>query len=264
MSRPTFFSATPATASYQGTSKVTSGGYNRFRYTCSLDRSTLTPDQADTQNDTHMELGALENNGGPTPNYLPASTSTNSVLDKIPASVCEALMGESPPLDQRGRTRPAIGFEGDEALGIPSNPQWCDPGAVERGKEILPVCGPPLDMSDRGPSSRCRYLTVESAMKVAADGDIIVVSGVVTENVTLDKDVTLRGPLANSATAGTHMGFLQGAPAPATCTTGSSVVTVAGGTRGDDRGPEHPLRLRDLWRRHQQRGHADPSAQHRL
>ena len=68
-------------------------------------------------------------------------------------------------------------------------------------------------------------------MRTAADGDIIVVSGVITENVTLDKDVTLRGPLPDWNTPGTHMGFVQGATAKPTSTcTGGTVITVEAGT----------------------------------
>ena len=137
-------------------------------------------------------------------------------------NACEELLGTT-TLDQRERLRPSLGWETHE--------NWCDPGSVERGKEILAVCGPPLDMSDNSPRSRCRYLSVAQAMKTAADGDIIVVSGVITENITLNKDVTLRGPLPDWNTPGTHMGFVQGATAKPTSTcTGDTVVTVSSGS----------------------------------
>ena len=86
-------------------------------------------------------------------------------------------------------------------------------------------------MSDNSPRSRCRYLSVAQAMKTAADGDIIVVSGVITENITLNKDVTLRGPMPDWSTPGTHMGFVQGATAkPGSACTGDTVVNVPAGS----------------------------------
>ena len=84
--------------------------------------------------------------------------------------------------------------------------------------------------AESGPRGRCRYRYVEEAMRTAADGDIIVVSGVITENVTLDKDVTLRGPLPDWNTPGTHMGFVQASPAPptSTCTVGTVINVEVG------------------------------------
>ncbi len=200
----------------------TSGGFNRVGGgSCVLGAAPAGQD--DLQNAT-VELGELAYNGGPTPNFLPAVSATNSVLDVAPVSACEALLGTDPQ-DQRKRLRPSLGWE--------THPTWCDAGSVERGKEILAVCGPPLlGVFDEGPRGRCRYKSVETALKTAGDGDVIVVSGVIAESVTLNKNVTLRGPLPDWSTPGTHMGFLQGATSKpgSSCTPGSSVVTVASGT----------------------------------
>ena len=234
---------------------LTSGGFNQFTTATCL--GTAPAGRPDAEY-VVLELGALDYNGGPTQNYLPAGTATNPILDIIPVNACEEFLGTA-PLDQRGRLRPSLGWETHE--------NWCDPGSVERGKEILAVCGPPLDMeAESGPRGRCRYRYVEEAMRTAADGDIIVVSGVITENVTLDKDVTLRGPLPDWNTPGTHMGFVQAAPAHAHQHVhrrhASSPLRC--GTERDHRRPEHPPWLRDGRRRHQQRRHSEPCPQHRL
>ncbi len=205
---------------YQGTWKVTSGGFNYITGGCNL--GTAPVGRPDVKNAV-IELGDLDYNGGPTKNFLPAATVSNPVLDVIPVNACEEVLGTT-PLDQRGRLRPSLGWETHE--------NWCDPGSVERGKEILAVCGLPLDMElEGGPRGRCRFDSVAQAMKTAADGDIIVVSGVITENVTLNKDVTLRGPMPDWNTPGTHMGFIQASAAPPTSTcTGGTVVSVPAGS----------------------------------
>ncbi len=215
-----FASPTRGHCSFLYSNVITSGGFNYIADgTCIL--GDAPAGRPDVQNAT-FELGELDFNGGKTKNYLPEGTVTNPILDVIPVNACDELLGTA-PLDQRGRLRPSLGWETHE--------NWCDPGSVERGKEILAVCGPPLDMSDNSPRSRCRYLSVAQAMKTAADGDIIVVSGVITENVTLNKDVTLRGPMPDWNTPGTHMGFVQGATAkPDSACTGDTVVNVPAGS----------------------------------
>ena len=233
---------------------LTSGGFNQFTTATCL--GTAPAGRPDAEY-VVLELGALDYNGGPTQNYLPAGTVTNPILDIITVNACEEILGTT-PLDQRGRLRPSLGWETHE--------NWCDPGSVERGKEILAVCGPPLDMeAESGPRGRCRYLSVEQAMKTAADGDIIVVSGVITENVTLDKDVTLRGPATRLEHARHPHGLHPGRGDRAH----QHVHRRHGGHHRrrherDDRGPQHPLRLRDGRRGHQQPGHAATPAQHRV
>ncbi len=199
---------------------LASGGFNLISATTCLGEAPAgRPDLYGAV----VELGELDYNGGPTKNFLPAATVTNPVLDVIPVNACEEILGTI-PLDQRKRLRPSLGWETHE--------NWCDPGSVERGKEILAVCGLPLDMEiEGGPRGRCRFDSVAQAMKTAADGDIIVVSGVITENVTLNKDVTLRGPLPDWNTPGTHMGFIQASATPPTSgCTGGTVVSVTAGS----------------------------------
>ena len=85
----------------------------------------------------------------------------------------------------------------------------CDVGAVELGTEKHYVCGPPLDAT-RFPE-RCQEPTVASALSNSLPGDVIVISGVVTEKVTIDKNIYIRGPLPTEATPCTQMGILQAA-----------------------------------------------------
>ena len=209
---------------YHSLGTLTSGGFNHIRGTCST-LGAAPGGRADVLNDENIELGDLDYNSGKTQNFLPAMSATNSVLDVVPVNVCQELLGTT-PLDQRGRVRPRLGYETHE--------KWCDAGSVERGQEILAVCGPPLlGVFDSGPAGRCHYTSVATALIDAADDDIIVVSGVIQENVLLNKNVTLRGPLPDNNTPGTHMGFVQGAgdrPTSCTTTADSSVVTVASNT----------------------------------
>ena len=65
-------------------------------------------------------------------------------------------------------------------------------GAVELGAEKHYVCGPPLDKT-RFPE-RCQEASVDAALDNSLPGDIIVISGVVTEKVAIDKNIYIRGP----------------------------------------------------------------------
>ncbi len=94
---------------------TTSAGYNwDDDGTCGFDQPTDHSDAGDPQ------LGALADNGGPTPTMLPAETS--GLVGDIPAAACgdgDALAGFAVTTDQRGEPRP------DVATGA------CDIGAVE-------------------------------------------------------------------------------------------------------------------------------------
>lgn len=205
---------------FESPNPATSGGYNRFSdASCPLAAPPV--DRPDVQN-AIIELGPLGYNGGATLNYLPRATSTNSVLDLVPQGICEQMLGAN-PTDQRGRTRPHLGFV--------DNQNYCDAGSIERSQEIFTVCGPPLDPDDSTQQARCQFLSIAAALEPASDDDIILVTGVVTENVTLTKDITVRGPRQADVTPGTHLGVIQGASAPSSsaCVTGSSIFTIPAG-----------------------------------
>ena len=111
------------------------------------------------------------------------------------------------------------------------------------------VCGSYLD-PDSMPR-RCEHDSIAAALAVASAGDIIVVSGVVTETVVVNKSVTIQGmhpgdilPAAIRPTegtypvytpgaqpeeiaAGTHMAIVQAAPGPGTGA--GSVFTIPAG-----------------------------------
>ena len=88
-------------------------------YTHSSDASCGLAGPGDVENAPDPQLGALGDNGGPTPTMLPASTSP--LLDQIPVAECDA--GEGIADDQRGVTRP-------QGTG-------CDIGAVEVEVEVV-------------------------------------------------------------------------------------------------------------------------------
>jgi hypothetical protein len=155
-----------------------------------------------------IEFKPLAANGGPTLTYLPVSDNENAVLDVIPNGACLGFFPEgTDPLDQRGMDRPRLGKRG-EGAGDPENAD-CDVGAVELGYEMHYVCGPPLDKTAF--PERCQEPTIKSALSNALPGDVIVVSGVVTETVSITKTITIRGPSPDEATPGTQMGIVQAA-----------------------------------------------------
>jgi hypothetical protein len=91
---------------------TTSNGYN-----FSTDASCGFTGTGDTEDGPNPQLGALGDNGGPTPTMLPALTSP--LVDAIPLAACDPAV----TADQRGFPRPAdANGDGVEA---------CDIGAVE-------------------------------------------------------------------------------------------------------------------------------------
>ncbi len=205
-------------------SAVNSLGYNRASDdSCALDD---TVDGTDEQN-AQILLRPLEGEQTIAATYLPERTADNSILDVVPlsgANSCEEALGGS-PLDQRGGERPLRGYE--DSL----NADRCDVGAVEVGLEVLYVCGAGVTRDDPAQAYRCVYPSVQDALARAVSGDSIVISGLVTERITLTKNLLLRGPSAAEATPGTHMGFLQGMPTAPTddSTATGPVVTVGAG-----------------------------------
>ena len=204
---------------------LVSAGYNRISDGGCLP-NPLPAGSTDKLNATILLDDVLKLNGGSTMNHLPQSTADNSILDIIPQADCERLLDTDKPLDQRGRSRPRLGW-----LQRPELESYCDAGSVERGQEVWTVCGPPLNTADRNPNGRCAvHVKIADAMQAASDGDIVVVSGVLTETVTIDKPLTIRGPQAEKITPGTHMGIVQAGLDSAgrrPATQGESIFTIA-------------------------------------
>lgn len=108
---------------------TTSAGYN---YEQSADTCGFSPATNDVVNGADPLLGALADNGGPTPTRLPVSDSP--LVDAIPTTACgdgDALAGFAVTADQRGLPRP------EQSGGA------CDIGAVEAQVEVVPPAPPP-------------------------------------------------------------------------------------------------------------------------
>ena len=109
---------------------TTSNGFNfsddaSAGVSCHFDAAT---DLVGTSNDPN--LGALENNGGPTPTRLPLSGSP--LIDAIPLASCQADGASGITTDQRGFPRPAL--------------NGCDIGAVEL-QSFPPVAPVPVPVA---------------------------------------------------------------------------------------------------------------------
>jgi hypothetical protein len=87
--------------------------------------------------------------------------------------------------------------------------KYCDAGAVELVRTARTVCGPPLSATTM--PDRCEYPSISAALAEAMDDDTITVAGVITETVTVNRSVTIRGPSPDESTPGTHLGIVQGA-----------------------------------------------------
>jgi predicted outer membrane repeat protein len=102
----------------------TSFGYNYANETANSCNLTATGDNSLDTNDPR--LGALANNGGPTPTQLPATGSP--LLDAIPNAACQtAPLASGITADQRDLARPS-----------PSDGS-CDIGAVEVVAAVVPA-----------------------------------------------------------------------------------------------------------------------------
>ena len=195
--------------------KINSTGYNRFSDDSCLDVLA----QGDLV-DANITLVPLADNGGPTPTYL-LWPDTDSGVDIIPASECQQAFVDLGEIreDQRGKPRPQAGLLDQWQ---PGDPLLCDAGAVELGDETHYVCGP--HMGGRVPlggdawtweparySHRCEYETISAALQQAVTGNTIVVSGVLSETVEMDYNMTFRGPNEEDGyiEPGTHMGVVQ-------------------------------------------------------
>ena len=200
----------------------TSYGFNRVS-----DASCAFSGGANDETNATIQFKPLTSNGGPTSTHLPVGDSLNRILDAIPKSTCEGFFSNEglSLLDQRGLPRPRLGLRG--GLQDPTEAR-CDVGAVELGIEKHFVCGPPLDPATF--PDRCQEPTITAALTKALPNDIIVVSGVVMETVTVNKTITIRGPLPDEATPGTQMGIVQAAAsAPVGNGSRGSVFTIQSG-----------------------------------
>jgi hypothetical protein len=197
----------------------TGDGYNRIN-----DDSCLQSPAAQDVENASVKLGPLANNGGPTLTHKPAPTAV--VVDIVPKGECEAAFSalSLPALDQRHKSRPSWGLR-QEGQPVPASNWKCDAGAVELGAETLLVCGPPLTPIGNY-VQRCTYDTIGGALQQAQAGDTILISGILTETVTVTKSVTIRGPTIEEATPGTHMGVVQGNGLSASVFAITSGVTV--------------------------------------
>ena len=75
----------------------------------------------------------------------------------------------------------------------------------------------------------CDTTSLSAALSSAQPDDTIVVTGVVTETVTIDQDVTIRGP-TKERTPAWHMGIVQAqATAPTSAQSGSPIFTIDAG-----------------------------------
>ena len=92
------------------------------------------------------------------------------------------------------------------------------------------MCGPPLTATGSTPTGRRKCLSIADALGSESEGDAVVVFGMVTvaPTVTIEENITLRGPTSAEATPDTHLGFLQAAETkpPDNCTSPGPVVTI--------------------------------------
>jgi subtilisin-like proprotein convertase family protein/threonine dehydrogenase-like Zn-dependent dehydrogenase len=197
-------------------SLTSNGGYNRISdLSCNLQDATAS----DLQNVGNIQIEPLGDNGGPTLSHKPAPDL--SIVDIMPGNICQSILGDAGLNDQRGRVRPSQGIR-EEGVIVESDQWTCDVGAVELGSEQQRVCGAPLLLGYVSGTPqfsnplRCDVTTIAEALDRVQTGDTIIVSGVVTESVVVNKSVTIRGPLFAESTPGTHMGFVQGQLLPPT------------------------------------------------
>ncbi|MEZ4837028.1 MAG: right-handed parallel beta-helix repeat-containing protein [Caldilineaceae bacterium] len=189
---------------------LSNGGYNRISdLSCNLQNTTAD----DLQNVGNVQLEPLSDNGGPTLSHKPVADP--STVDVMPGFVCEANFADADMEDQRRRVRPSLGIR-QEGVVVPEAEWRCDIGAVELGEERQRVCGAPLLLGYVGDTPqfsdplRCDVTTIAEAIDRAQTGDTVVVTGIITESVVVNKSVTIRGPLIEEITPGTHMGVVQG------------------------------------------------------
>lgn len=192
------------------------GGYNRISdLTCNLLGATAD----DSQNVANIQLEPLSDNGGPTLSHKPAADP--NIVDIMPNFVCQTNFTGLDLVDQRNRIRPSLGIR-QEGVVVPPADWRCDAGAVELGSEQQRVCGAPLLLGFVGGAPqfsdplRCDVTTIAEALDRAQTGDTIIINGVVTESVVVNKSVTIRGPFFEEITPGTHMGYVQGSLLPPT------------------------------------------------
>ncbi len=190
----------------------TGGGFNRISDTsCQLQNAT-----ADDKENAVIQLLPLADYGGPTLTHKPVASLDNEVVDIMSGTLCIQVFEPDEAVDQRGKHRPSIGVRVEGVFVSPDDAP-CDAGAVELRTRVQRVCGPPLaHTNDAGEFvvepefvGRCFWPTIAYALQQAEEGDTIIVSGTVSETVTVDKSVTIEGPTREEITPGTHMGIVQ-------------------------------------------------------
>ena len=132
---------------------INSSTFTSLGYNLSDDDScNLDPDKGDIPNSTNIDLGPLQDNGGPTRTMLPATGS--DAADAIPPDACPT---STTATDQRGAPRPT----GADA--------WCDIGAVEVEAVVPPVLGVGTPSGFEG-----QPLSIVVAVAGPAESDLIV------------------------------------------------------------------------------------------
>ncbi len=209
---------------------IVSGGYNRTD-----DASCAALNQATDVNNQLVPLGELADNGGPTLTHK-LLVDPNAV-DQIPKNECQSQLSPSAAIDQRLRARPRLGIRPDGDTETNPDNWRCDIGAFELGIEKHRVCGPPLYVKTEGgkivwapgAESICDLTSIAAALNESQPDDTIVVNGVVTETVTIAKNVTIRGPVEEQTPAW-HLGIVQAATsAPTGQHNRAPIFTIAAG-----------------------------------
>ncbi len=189
---------------------VNSQGYNIIgdSYGCLI--AVASGDQLDV----NPELGALQDNGGPTSTY--SMYANSPAIDKGNPAGCTDQNGDPLDIDQRGYPRP---LDGDQ-----DGASSCDIGAVEAAfAELIPPSPESIwyvspvgnnSYDCHTPSTACA--TINGALnKAQPDDDIYVAGGVYTnptgtEVISISKDISLSGGWNNSFTSRSGISIIDG------------------------------------------------------
>lgn len=206
-------SATLAGSILAGNSKgdcsfaVTDAGYN-----IASDESCVLSASTSISKSSSIDLGVLSQNGGPSETELPGTES--AAVERIPAAASATIAGKSAALcegttDQRGIARPKV------AGGK------CTIGAVEPVSFTRYVASTGSDAGNTICASTMPCKTISHAIEIANGGDVISVGpGKFTEDLVLEKDLTIEG---SSGAAATTVGDVL--------TSHSTAVSVAANVR---------------------------------